>query len=305
MIILFTGDWHIRSNNPVNRIGDYEEDIFTKLEFIFVTARKHKCSVIVQPGDFFDHRRVPMHLLDRCIEFFSNSTIPVLTIFGQHDLYHHKSKLDTALKIMETCGAVQLLSDIPVRIDNVHFYGASWNESIPKVEKRRNTSNILATHRMVINKNPLWPGQTDFISGSNLNKQCKHYEIVCCGDNHNRFIAGNVVNAGSLMRSTVGQIEHTPTIYIYDTKECKLKEIAIPVKPAKDVLKVDEFTERKEKNEKLSSFVELLESPNEEIGLDFEKNVELLQNKKELGLKKFEINLVHDFIASYYEKEEI
>ena len=284
-------------------MGNYEEDIFTKLEFIFSTARKYKCSAIVQPGDFFDHRRVPMHLLDRCIEFFSNSTIPVFTIFGQHDLYHHKSKEDTALKIMETCGAVQLLSDIPIKMDNVHFYGASWNEPIPDVQKRRKTSNILATHRMVVDRNPLWPGQTDFVTGIKLRKQCGQYEVVCCGDNHNKFSIGSILNAGSLMRSTVGQVKHEPVIYIYNTKGYTIKEVPIPIRPAEEVLKVDEYAERKEKSANLDSFIELLDSPGEEIGLDFEKNVDILKNK--VKLSDLETNLTNDFIASYYERKEI
>jgi len=298
--ILLSGDWHIRTKNPVNRIGNYEDDIFTKLQWIVNTAKEYKCVAIVQPGDFFDHRRVSNLLLVRCMDFFFNSIVPVLTIFGQHDMRYHRNKDDTALKVMETAEAITLLGDHPYNVSKISFYGASWNEPIPIV-KNKEAINILVTHRMVIDETPLWPGQVDYVTGKRLRKQCKDYDVICCGDNHNTFQAKNLVNAGSLMRSTMGQIEHKPTVFIYDTDTKKIKSIEIPVKPVEDVLKMEEFSENKERNERLESFIELLGTHTKEGGLNFEDNVKVLRNKA--GLTPLESNLVDDFIATYYEGE--
>lgn len=270
MKLMLTGDWHISLSAPKRRIDDYWEALTGKLIWITETFHEEKCSAIVQPGDFFDSFRANDYLKSFVIDLFRDTQI--LTIFGQHDLkYHNVNIANTPLALLETAKTVRILGKKPYVLPEskeVFFYGASWNEPLPEPTHK---PCILAAHRMVINKDKLWPGQTSFMWAEELNQL--NYDLIVTGDNHQSFRRGKVVNCGSLMRARIDQKDHKPCVWIYDTKTKGFKQLFVPIKPADEVFDYEGASTEKETNEKLDLFIENLRKSDKTIDLDFSKNL--------------------------------
>lgn len=86
--ITFT-DVHISSVNPSSRKGNYENDIFTKLEQIKAVGEKMKVDFFIFAGDLFNLKapmRNPHALNSRLINLFKSFPAPIYATEGNHDL---------------------------------------------------------------------------------------------------------------------------------------------------------------------------------------------------------------------------
>jgi DNA repair protein SbcD/Mre11 len=303
--LLLTGDWHIKGSNPRNRIGMYKQQQQDKIRWILNLADKENCSCILQPGDLFDNRQMPEEIKTDYIYLFKNSDIPIFTVYGQHDMQYHKNKRNSAMAVLEAADAIKVLNQTPIEVEgNIHIYGASWGEEIPDVINKDHL-NILVIHTMVIEERPLWPGQKRFTKKNLLMKGNNDYDIFCCGDNHNTFYDGNgrqqVFNLGSLMRSTIAQLAHKPTIAIYDIDEGSTTFFKIPIEPAEIVFDVEKIDKEADKAD-FTEFFNLLSSEAKDTGVDFETNVKILSDKAKCT--KEEQDITRNYIAKYYQSKE-
>jgi hypothetical protein len=144
----------------------------------------------------------------------------------------------------------------------VVVWGSSWNEDDPKGLKPKDI-NIWATHRMVIDNEKLWPGMEDFTLAKHLLKK-NPFDLIVTGDNHRSFATKygirRLVNCGSLGRTNIDQAAHIPHFVVFDTESRKLARVKIPIKPPKEVLKIEEAKERKRKEAELAQLIEGMES---------------------------------------------
>ena len=278
MKLIITGDWHIRSSNPENRIDNYEETLWEKLNFIC----NQEGLLVLQPGDIFDGPIQSNQLMVRLLKFFNEkkyfknkvtfSDFGILCCRGQHDL-RYRNAGNTALDVLAEGGPIKILSDVPYVKEEIHFYGSSFNEEIPEINDE-SAFNILVTHRMIIEEK-IWEGQTDYI-WANVLLRTTGFALIISGDNHKGFIVPYknklLVNCGSLLRSSKDQFDHKPFIVIYDTDTRKYEKIFIPIKPASEVFDMEKIEREEEKNEKLEAFIQGL-SEHKEIGLDFQANL--------------------------------
>lgn len=283
---LITGDWHITDKCPANRIDNYEETLFQKLEFIFKTAEENNCEIF-QPGDFFDSPDPSYHLFTRVVDLLNRyPNIRVFTIWGQHDL-RYRNPENTALKALNSCCSNLFIvqNDLHLSKENISIYGASYNKDIPTI-KEKNLS-ILLIHKMII-KEKLWEQQTDYAEGNAFLKDNK-FDLIVSGDNHKGFVMSYknrfLINCGSLMRSNTTQLEHQPFIVLI--KNGILTNINIPIEDSEKVFAVDRILKEKEKNEKLDSFISGL-SEQKTMGLDFESNLNtyMKENNIDEDIKK-------------------
>lgn len=291
MKILATGDWHIRHSVPEKRIDDYFAAQNAKLDFIIDLAIEEDCSLIAQPGDFFDSHKANDFLKRKMIRMIKerNSCPPILTIFGQHDLrYHSSDTKNTPLRVLEAAKVVKILRNKPIdpneRVDitslpkiiqsGIHIYGASWFEDIPEV--KTDGINILVIHTMIIKNEKLWEGQEDAIKGNILLRN-NRFDLIISGDNHQSFSisAGkkHLVNCGSLMRMTTAQLDHKPCVYIYDTEDRTIEKHYIPIDPVEEVFDLSKIEEEVKENEELQAFVSRLKENKRIEGLDYAKNL--------------------------------
>lgn len=279
--MVLMGDLHGEEKAPANRIDNYIETFFGKLEFILDVADKNN-ACILQPGDFFNQPNPSYDFFSRIVALIKRYTsVSIFSIYGQHDL-RHRNKDNTAMKALaHSCDNFFIVENHMTYRKQYHLYGASYGEEIPKVNYDRN--NILLIHKMVIKDEKVWVGQTDYTESSELLKK-NGFRIIVSGDNHKLFYDSRgeqrLFNCGSVMRSSVSQVYHKPTIFLIEGKS--IEEIQIPIKRAKEVFRMDEIEKATYRNEELTSFVEGL-SMHKEMGLNFEDNLELYCKENKIG----------------------
>lgn len=263
---LVTGDWHITEKVPENRIDDYCKAQYRKINWILATATANN-AVILQPGDLTDSPRISYETFIKYHSLFDLAGVPIFVVAGQHDLRYHTNIHNTPLYALHQTEVVQLAMGLDC------IYGAGWEEEIP-IPNKKHKYNILLTHRMVIDEK-LWKGQGEATYARNLLRK-NDYDIIVSGDNHKFFIEeykGKILfNMGSLMRSTIAQMDHIPQVAIWnsETKDYTLHKV--PIEPASEVFQVEKTEKQKKMDAKISAFVEgLIED--KELGLDFESNI--------------------------------
>jgi DNA repair exonuclease SbcCD nuclease subunit len=267
MKLKLIGDLHIRASNPLYRIDNYFEAIWTKLTYII---DYEKNVPILQPGDFFDSPLQPNSVLSWCIDNLKG--VKIFSVYGQHDL-KFRNKGNTALDVLISSGTV-IVDDSYVKLDNKTFlYFCSFGEDIPEITT--DGFNILLIHKMVV-EDKLWEGQTDYVWANSLLRQHK-FDLIVSGDNHKSFFVehGNrcLINCGSLMRSTRDQINHKPCFVLFDTETRSFEINKIPIEPAEKVFDMLRIKEEMERNDRLSAFIEGINNEDNNIGLDFKNNL--------------------------------
>ena len=277
--ILAMGDGHITEHRPKSRKDQYFETADRKLHWVADLCETEKIATVLQPGDLFDSWKESDFLKQYMINLlysWKRKGIDLYTVFGQHDLrYHSSDRLNTPTAILDAAGVITILKENPVEKDGVFMYGCSWGDKIPE-RVNKSGLHILVIHSMIIESEKLWPQQEEFERGNLLLKKYK-FDFIISGDNHKSFsIKGTnrmLINAGSLLRSNVDQINHKPCVWIIDTKTKEAEQILIPIEAGNKVLSFEEHEKQKEENKNLEAFVKAVKSKTKIKGLDFKKNV--------------------------------
>ena len=295
------GDLHARMNRPARRTDvSYQETLFGKLQWCLEFCYNNKIKYLLQPGDFFDSFNINPTLMHDMIsmlrEFKELSNVTIVTIHGQHDLrYHQKNYNATPLGIMKAAEAVIVLSHgEQYWTASDHFiHGCNWEEE-PLTPSRKGTSTLLI-HKMLIDK-PLWPGQDATYGDRFLFNN--PYDLIVSGDNHKKFMCelNNrfLINPGSVMRSSIDQINHTPTLFVYYSVKKSIEEHLIPCKPIEEVMDLSGAGAEKEHDRELREFVDKLRDDVEIAGLDYLTN--LSEYIKAQGIPSNVTNLIDEAI---------
>lgn len=292
MKILAVGDEHRRRTAPQHRLDDYAATHYRKSKEILQIAVENGCQIVLYPGDIYDTANTPHNLLVDYLElhnsFVGNWAEPDLlygVIWGQHDQrYHTTAHENTPLGVLcAGCKTMKPLTAAPYTLEDkngpsVHLYGASWGEEIPEVVTEG--VNILVTHRMVIpsKDKTAWATQTEDQYTVSEALLSKGFNLIVSGDNHGQFVStslkhrSSLINAGSVMRSTIAQTDHAPAVYVYDTVEKTIVRHPLKIAPADKVFNLAVVAETKEKDTKMENFVEALRDVKVRT-LDFTKNL--------------------------------
>ncbi len=260
--IALLGDIHIRKTPPLNRIDDFEKTLEKKFIEVLETCKNEGVELILQPGDLFDSSRVPYSVLSKYLKLINQYEIKWAVVYGQHDQRFHSSEIEnTPLNILiNTPNVTRLKRNRPLHFGNCSIWGASWNEKFPEPKNLNSDCNILVAHTMVVDREKLWSGQTDFMYARELTKKYP-FNIFVLGDNHTPFFHQSnnktVINCGSLTRQSIDQ-NHIPMFYTFDDETFELKEHLISIDLVEEVFNYYKFEETKQRNEEIESFVEQL-----------------------------------------------
>lgn len=290
MKFLITGDWHATDKQPENRTDDYWQSFLSKIDFILSTAVTNKVDAILQPGDFTDSPSLSYEAFSDLTDKFKHvlNAHPIFTVWGQHDL-RFRNRVNTALRALSAACDITILSqsEMPYIKDNgIAIHGSSYNEAIPAPID--GYYNILLTHRMIVEEK-LWSQQEGHEWATAFIRRNK-FDLIVSGDNHQAFIAQSgkrtLINCGSLMRSTIAQIDHRPSIVIFDTKKESCQFTPVPIKSSSKVFRMDKVSQEKERNKELEAFIKGL-SEHKEMSLDFDAalNEYLKENRISNGIK--------------------
>jgi DNA repair exonuclease SbcCD nuclease subunit len=301
--ILVVGDTHLTPNKPRNRTDNYKETVLRKFQFILDLAKKEGCRFVLQPGDLFDSPDPSYSFYAEIYDMirFGNGTL--ITIPGQHDMKYRRLENTGIAALSKTHTDVIIAGHLGIEIlPGVFVYGSPFDTEIP--EPISKGINILLAHRMVV-KEKLWEDQTNFEYGFKLLQQHPKYDLMVTGDNHQNFVIDTgsqvLINAGSLMRSTIAQIDHVPKAYIVELSKNEISdvvEVYIPFQPADEVFKIDDIIAEKEKDANLKAYIEGLKSHKAQ-DLQFED--ELSDYLKENNIEKSVVDILN---KAKEEKEE-
>lgn len=283
MKILALGDLHARDSRPRNRTDAFVETFKQKLMWCLNFGSSRGCDYVALPGDVFNG----VHVSDRMKSFLVMNLrhSDSLAVAGQHDMRHRSRDLsNTPLGLLAATESISLLTNRPdeewcdiyseIQRRNYVINGAGFGEGLPPAIK--GIFNILITHRMIVKRKKIWPGQEEFVTAKEL-LETSGYDLIISGDNHKAFVVQHggrtLINCGSLMREKANQYKHQPIAVVYDTetRECEVKRI--PIKPPEEVFDTERIKEVKAANGLLEEFTAALIEDGQDVGLNFKKNL--------------------------------
>lgn len=284
---ILTGDLHWRLTKPKARLDeDYLSTMAGKYNQITVLAESmgDECLGVIHPGDVFDAPGPTYGLVYAVARSLNDyePRVPVYCVAGQHDQrWHHTNLANTPLGLLDAVGVVRMLAAAPVQPYHgmVWLYGASWGEDIPSPLPHKGV-HVLVMHRMVIGNEKLWKQQQEFMWSRHVLRRHK-FDLIVTGDNHQFFtdtVPGprHLVNCGSLMRSTVAQTEHEPSVVVYDVDERTIQRVKLGVQPADNVLDFAQHEVEQERTAELNAFIETIRGTGEAVGFDYLSTLERL-----------------------------
>lgn len=290
MILGAMGDLHHRKTSPKLRTDNYPDTLRRKWEWALKEAKRLGVEYMLLPGDIYDSHDAPYALVVYLLRSMKRSKLEFGVVWGQHDQrYHSTKKNNTPLGVLSNTAADALGATPLVFVEDddseIHLYGMSWGEPLPIIQDH-NAYNILCCHKHIYAVAEGWEGE-DAVEALKYLKSSP-FDLIVSGDNHKQFVRTHkqkwLVNAGSLGRSKVDQVDHFPAFYVIDTKERKVTRVEIPHDPVDVVFNMEEYQHQKERKNELEQFTSSLKA-GKRISLNFKKNVmdALEENKKALS----------------------
>jgi len=247
MLLGIIGDTHYTNRGPSRRKDNFFRTQIAKTCEAIDIFQNRGCECIFQSGDFFDSHTVADRVKSEIIQLLYCFGIveqnKMFCVAGQHDISGHSLNTlpNSPLSVLGSSRVVKVLNSKPTYVGPENhtnaLYGASFGEAIP--EPSEDIYNILVVHAMIGNR-LLYPGQK-LTSPRRFLKQHPKFSLVICGDYHYPFedsYQGRVIiNAGCLVRKTIStfDLEHKPSVVVFDTETNKVEFIPLKVKPVEEV----------------------------------------------------------------------
>ena len=305
-IAVVAADLHLRETCPGFR---EPEEFFPaqtkKLLHVRDLCNELGCPLLVA-GDLFDHWKPSPFLLTFA---FENLPEKVIVIPGQHDLLGHsleniaRTGLQTLASanrvLIRVRGSTTFLGAFTAQETSVYGYG--YGEKAQNLKSRvKNALSVLLIHELCCDREQPWPGAGAATSTS-VQRRFSNYDFVVSGDNHQTFITpGRVgkipthINPGSMMRTTIDQLDHVPSVFILFDDGTHCRE-ALP----HDKLTVSEDRKRvslKSMNEEdVLAYVRKTRK-HFERGLSFEENLRKYFHKEQVDkvVRKIILEALHE-----------
>jgi DNA repair exonuclease SbcCD nuclease subunit len=215
--MIFTADTHLSEACPISR-SDKDEWLnvqMDKLEQMVQYGIKNEHHDIIFAGDFFHKFSDTTTLVNLVMGFFTKyRNIRFYIIYGNHDLKNHNKEfnLQTSLLTIGYLPNVTVVTEyrsIDIEGKQVDFFGFG--------QKLCDKGGDIAVIHKFAYKNKPWHDAPEAGNFKNVADQLEQYELIVCGDNHERFIAnyeGQVfLNCGSMTRRKIDQRDFEPHFY--------------------------------------------------------------------------------------------
>jgi len=142
---------------------------------------------------------------------------------------------------------------------------------------------------MVVKDVALWPGQKP-LKARGLLRKFPEYDLIVSGDNHQTFVetwkGRFLVNPGSLMRSSIDQWEHRPSVFLYYAESNTVEQVFLKVPSAEQVMTRAHVKNKGSKDDRMNAFVNRLgETGHYSDGQSFRNNLESFFEKNKVSEK--------------------
>ena len=270
--LIISGDWHLRDSTPKCRTDAFWETQWNKVNQVFDLQEKYYCDIVLA-GDLFHHWKTSSYLLNKTIyEFpeYEDMGNHIYSIIGNHDLPGHniENMNKSGLQILFQTGIV-------IQMDKQGDWGFNKKEiSMHPIHRPGMYDGIVTLHIMTYKGKSPWPGCTD-PECHELFDWFPDADLIITGHNHKSFTAKKgkqlLVNPGSLTRQSADQIDHKPCVFLYDSKQHKLKKHYLEIQD--NIISREHIDIVKKKDKRINAFIEKLKQ-GWDAGLSFEENIE-------------------------------
>ena len=282
MKMVFITDLHLANTPPVNRIDNYNESIFEKVEFVTNYCAEHNIKHLLIGGDISHSYSPSDELIYRLVSLIVKADLQMYFVYGNHDLqggnpkYIHKTNFGL-LEKYDWCYNVAkesvVLADCVIAGHNYkakkeadHIWG------LPKLPVDVGKKpKLLMVHPMVVNEKTL------FIDGKFKQVNVKEVEtdadLLLCGHYHFGFPKvikvrlleklHRIVNPGSIARISLRQAQETngPRLAQITVKEGKVwvKLVKIPCKPIEEIFDEENYLREKKVARSRDNFIHVMQ----------------------------------------------
>lgn len=284
--LLLTSDWHLRSDVPPSRNDDFLQVQNDTLEFISRVAYENN-AIILLAGDIFHRSKQEnmQSIINRLKKVFKD--IHIFYIAGNHDLKYHN------LENIEDCN-IGILEGFNnwyfEKIHNDPFFGTmnffNFGEQIQDCTEN-NLLNVCVLHQYC----EKWKLSGYIKNGIRARDLFTYnYNVFVTGDNHNSFEYEKngkmLFNPGCITRQNLNEKDYKPSIILFDVNKKTYEKIYLPDNQ-KNVFKEKQVSKQIERNDRITSFVELLKNQ-KNITFDFANNLKKYCEEEKIDPKIIE-----------------
>jgi hypothetical protein len=208
---------------------------------------------------------------------------------------------------------VNILDEKPIEHGNVHIYGASWSQEIPKPIDP-NAINILAVHDHISDR-ALFPNHR-FKHPKAFLKEHRDYRVIICADIHRKFkirlrrrrkgghLLRWIVNCGPMVRlkATEYNFEHQPGFYVFNSTNLSLIWKKIPSEPAEEVLTTAHLESEKDVKVRMARITESIKGRMEKMRDELREEGISLERPQDKASRTFEQNM--SLVIDQYDIED-
>jgi hypothetical protein len=221
-------------------------------------------------GDLFDKPKVSPRLESLAITEMLGKGFQWYGVMGQHDMPGHSiHRVDeSSFGVLLAANAISFAHHHPEVDECIHFGQKFWGGT---AFDRNNHLVLGIIHKFLWKGDPPFPGAPIEGNIRNFMKEIDRqgFNLVFSGDNHIPFEAKmtkgdgsvlQIVNCGSLMRRSVDQIGHVPSVVILSTDGKSYSTERVYLDISQDVFTVDHIKPESKKNgtNDLQSFIMVL-----------------------------------------------
>ncbi len=214
---IFTSDWHLRGDVPRCRKQTKAEWWAFQLQRVneVVQIANEKDAALVVVGDIFHHWNLPEYLLNGLIEALMHLNHYALVMRGNHDMKHRDTSVEhtafgTLTAFSRSMGKIRLAESEMAVLP----YGKEGYEWI----KSRDKQGPLLIHQLCFPTDKDIPAMVEGATSADRLMREYDYDLIICGDGHNPFHRGYVINCGSLFQQSVKEV-HEPSVW-FAPKDC-------------------------------------------------------------------------------------
>ncbi len=283
---ILTADIHLSHTPPVARSLEecwYKAQL-RSLKQLCDLQEKYQVPIIVA-GDIFHKHSPPPELINFALEHLP----AIYAVPGQHDLPMHNYadiKKSAYWTMVKGDKVGNLLPDKPQQLYNgIQLHGFPWGfEPKPLTKGHSLYQDIAVIHKYLWIKDKGYQGAPD----ANRLKKCKNslkgYDVCLFGDNHIPFMVRNgeqtIVNAGSLMRRNIDQIDYKPAVWLLKSDNAVEKHY---LDCSEDkFIEVDQLKKIKIAGKSMTKFLENVRDLGE-VAISFEEAVKRYLRKEKVN----------------------
>ncbi len=273
MKFIYLQDTHIKGVNPINRIGNYYQDIMLKIKETLNIAKKMKVDYIVHGGDLFDSANVSNIMVDDFIDLVEKFEIKWYILPGNHDCIGHNWELSKASSLAHIFRRSKLIEELTLKPNikkfNYIIQGFRYYHNIEETIKEKGLFcevpkapfKIAIVHALITQQSlmpqimhiPIKDIKTDF-------------NIVLVAHNHLQWgiIEQNgtkFVNIGCLGRRKIDEVKIAPQIAYIDTEIQEIKFISLKsAKKGDEVFNLEKIEIAKTFEQDIDNFINSLDN---------------------------------------------